>query len=133
MYEAKRAGRNRHAIFDDSMHERVVHALAVQFGTGYSSLACLHLLPVDTVKIDRSSITHAETVEYHRVLIEATLRVARTRGMRTVAEGIETPGQAALMRQLCCDAGQGCLYGSPMAPTDLAAWRDRETADLALA
>jgi diguanylate cyclase (GGDEF)-like protein/PAS domain S-box-containing protein len=103
------------------------------FGTGYSSLACLHLLPVDTVKIDRSFITHAETVEYHRVLIEATIRVARTLGMRTVAEGIETPGQAALMRHLCCDAGQGYLYGRPMAPSDLCAWLDRKTADLAVA
>ena len=103
------------------------------FGTGYSSLACLHLLPVDTVKIDRSFITHAQTVEYHRVLIEATIRVASTLGMRTVAEGIETAGQAALMRQLCCDAGQGYLYGRPMAAADLAAWLNRETAALAVA
>ena len=99
------------------------------FGTGYSSLACLHLLPVDTVKIDRSFITHALSVEYHRVLIEATIRVARTLGMRTVAEGIENAGQAALMRQLCCDAGQGYLYGRPMAPADLVAWLDREPAE----
>ena len=102
------------------------------FGTGYSSLACLHLLPVDTVKIDRSFITHAETVEYHRVLIEATIRVAGTLGMRTVAEGIETAGQAALMRQLCCDAGQGYLYGRPMLPADLVSWLDREPASPAL-
>ena len=101
------------------------------FGTGYSSLACLHLLPVDTVKIDRSFITHAQTVEYHRVLIEATISVARTLGMRTVAEGIETPGQGALMRQLQCDAGQGYLYGRPMAPADLGGGLDRETMHLA--
>jgi len=92
------------------------------FGTGYSSLACLHQLPVDTVKIDRSFIAHAETVEYHRVLIEATIRVARTLGMTTVAEGIETAGQAALMEQMACDLGQGYLYGRPMAGEDLAAW-----------
>jgi EAL domain-containing protein (putative c-di-GMP-specific phosphodiesterase class I) len=103
------------------------------FGTGYSSLACLHLLPVDTVKVDRSFVTHAETVEYHRVLIEATIRVARTLGMRTVAEGIETPGQGALMRQLCCDAGQGYLYGRPMSAVDVAAWVGRETAEMAKA
>ncbi|HRD99319.1 MAG TPA: EAL domain-containing protein, partial [Rubrivivax sp.] len=77
------------------------------FGTGYSSLACLHLMPVDTVKVDRSFVRHAETVEYHRVLIEATIRVARTLGMTTVAEGIETDGQAALMQALDCDRGQG--------------------------
>ncbi len=95
------------------------------FGTGYSSLACLHQLPVDTVKIDRSFVKHAETVEYHRVLIEATIRVARTLGMITVAEGIETEGQAALMRELDCDRGQGYLYSAPLEATELERWARR--------
>ncbi len=98
-------------------------ALALDdFGTGYSSLACLHLLPVDTVKIDRSFVAHAETVDYHRVLIEATIRVAQTLGMSTVAEGIETEGQAALMRSLHCDRGQGYLFARPLPADELAAW-----------
>jgi EAL domain-containing protein (putative c-di-GMP-specific phosphodiesterase class I) len=92
------------------------------FGTGYSSLACLHLLPVDTVKIDRSFVQHAQTVDYHRVLIEATLRVAQTLGMTTVAEGIETEGQAALMLQLACDRGQGYLFAKPLDAAALQAW-----------
>jgi diguanylate cyclase (GGDEF)-like protein/PAS domain S-box-containing protein len=92
------------------------------FGTGYSSLACLHLLPVDTVKIDRGFVKHAETVEYHRVLIEATIRVARTLGMTTVAEGIETEGQAALMQALECDRGQGYLFAHPLEATELENW-----------
>ncbi|MDP3083100.1 MAG: EAL domain-containing protein, partial [Rubrivivax sp.] len=106
---------------------RELKSLGVQlalddFGTGYSSLACLHQLPVDMVKIDRSFVNHAETVEYHRVLIEATIRVARTLGMVTVAEGIETAGQAALMEQLACDRGQGYLFGHPMSAEDLRHW-----------
>jgi EAL domain-containing protein (putative c-di-GMP-specific phosphodiesterase class I) len=92
------------------------------FGTGYSSLACLHLMPVDTVKVDRSFVKHAETVEYHRVLIEATIRVARTLGMTTVAEGIETVGQAALMQTLDCDRGQGFLFARPLEAAALEAW-----------
>ena len=92
------------------------------FGTGYSSLACLHQLPVDTVKIDRSFVKHAQTVEYHRVLIEATIRVARTLGMTTVAEGIETEGQAALMLELHCDRGQGYLFSRPLEAQALEAW-----------
>ena len=92
------------------------------FGTGYSSLACLHQLPVDTVKIDRSFVKHAQTVEYHRVLIEATIRVARTLGMTTVAEGIETEGQAALMLALQCDRGQGFLYSRPLEAAALEDW-----------
>ena len=92
------------------------------FGTGYSSLACLHQLPVDTVKIDRSFVGHAETLEYHRVLIEATIRVAQTLGMTTVAEGIETAGQAALMATLRCDRGQGYLFSRPLVAEDLEHW-----------
>ncbi len=96
------------------------------FGTGYSSLACLHQLPVDTVKVDRSFVQHAQTVEYHRVLIEATIRVARTLGMTTVAEGIETEGQAALMHELQCDRGQGYLYSRPLEAAALAQWARAE-------
>ena len=95
------------------------------FGTGYSSLACLHQLPVDTVKIDRSFVAHARDVEYHRVLIQATIRMARTLGMTTVAEGIETQDQAELMAELQCDRGQGYLFGRPMGAADLDRWIER--------
>ena len=79
-------------------------------------------MPVDTVKVDRSFVKHAETVEYHRVLIEATIRVARTLGMTTVAEGIETEGQAGLMQKLDCDRGQGFLFARPLDATALETW-----------
>jgi predicted signal transduction protein with EAL and GGDEF domain len=106
---------------------REIKALGVRialddFGTGYSSLACLHQLPVDTVKIDRSFVSHAEGSDYHRVLIEATIRVARTLGMDTVAEGIETPSQAALLQRLDCDRGQGYLWSAPLAADALERW-----------
>ena len=99
------------------------------FGTGYSSLASLHLMPVDVVKIDRSFVNQSESSAHHRVLIEATVKVACSLGMKTVAEGIETEGQAAILTALDCDKGQGYLYARPM-PADevpgwLAAWRSR--------
>jgi EAL domain-containing protein (putative c-di-GMP-specific phosphodiesterase class I) len=92
------------------------------FGTGYSSLASLHLLPVDTVKIDRSFVSEAVTSAHHRVLIEATVRVATSLGMGTVAEGIETAGQAAVVRSLGCQKGQGYLYSKPLLADQLAQW-----------
>jgi diguanylate cyclase (GGDEF)-like protein/PAS domain S-box-containing protein len=92
------------------------------FGTGYSSLACLDQLPVDTVKIDRSFVAHAQGMEYRRVLIEATIRVARTLGMATVAEGIETEAQARHMAELGCDMGQGYHFGHPLDVPALDAW-----------
>ncbi len=117
------------AAQDDAVKEvlRQVKALGValsldDFGTGYSSLSCLHELPVDTVKIDRSFVSRAENSAYHRVLIEATMRMAQTLGLSTVAEGIETQQQAALMLQLGCDRGQGYLYSKPMEAVDMMAW-----------
>ncbi len=92
------------------------------FGTGYSSLACLHLLPVDTVKIDRSFVSQADTSAHHRVLIEATVRVAHSLGMDTVAEGIETAEQAAVVGQLGSDKGQGYLFSRPLDTQALERW-----------
>ena len=92
------------------------------FGTGYSSLSCLHQLPVDTVKIDRSFVSVAQTSDYHRVLIEATILVAETLGMSTVAEGIETAEQADMMRRLRCHKGQGYLFSPPLALGPLIQW-----------
>ena len=101
------------------------------FGTGYSSLASLHLLPVDTVKIDRSFVSEAVTSAHHRVLIEATVRVARSLRMGTVAEGIETACQATVVRQLGCDKGQGYFYSKPLLAADLALLLSARTASAA--
>lgn len=92
------------------------------FGTGYSSLSSLHLLPVDTVKIDRSFVSQSDTSAHHRVLIEATVKVAQSLGMKTVAEGIETASQAEVVRALRCGKGQGYLFSRPLPPADLLAW-----------
>jgi diguanylate cyclase (GGDEF)-like protein len=98
------------------------------FGTGYSSLSSLHLLPVDTVKIDRSFITLAATSRHHEVLIEATVKVARSLGMNTVAEGIETPAQAALITAQGCGKGQGYLYSKPISADAIEDWLGETTA-----
>jgi EAL domain-containing protein (putative c-di-GMP-specific phosphodiesterase class I) len=92
------------------------------FGTGYSSLSCLHELPVNQVKIDRSFVSQAPHSDYHRVMIEATIRMAQTLGLQTVAEGIETSEQAALMAALGCRKGQGYLYSRPLSAPDLERW-----------
>jgi diguanylate cyclase (GGDEF)-like protein len=92
------------------------------FGTGYSSLASLHQLPVDTVKIDRSFVSQSATSHHHRVLVEATVRVANSLGMNTVAEGIETAAQAAVVRELGCDKGQGYLFSRPLSADDIVQW-----------
>jgi EAL domain-containing protein (putative c-di-GMP-specific phosphodiesterase class I) len=114
----------------DACIQSALHALKAlgvtlaldDFGTGYSSLACLHQLPVDTVKIDRSFVRDAQRSDYHRVLIEATVQVARSLGMKTVAEGVETAGQLELVRSLQCGKAQGYLFSRPLPGAELPAW-----------
>ena len=98
------------------------------FGTGYSSLSSLHLLPVDTVKIDRSFVSLAASSAHHKVLIEATVLVARSLGMTTVAEGIETVEQANVAHAQGCDKGQGYLYSRPLESAALLEWLDSHAA-----
>ncbi len=100
------------------------------FGTGYSSLSCLHELPIDVVKIDRSFVKLAQTSDYHRVLIEATVLMTRTLGMGTLAEGIETLEQASMMRTLGCGKGQGYLFSRPLERDVLVQWLRTEGTEI---
>jgi diguanylate cyclase (GGDEF)-like protein len=117
------------AAQDDAIRSRLLElkglgvTLALDdFGTGYSSLSSLHQLPVDTVKIDRSFVSRADTNLHHRVLIEATVLVARSLGMGTVAEGIETCEQAGVVRELGCERGQGYLFSRPLSAAQATEW-----------
>jgi len=109
----------------DRLHELKAIGITLaldDFGTGYSSLSSLHQLPVDTVKIDRSFVCQADTSQHHRVLIEATVKVAQSLGMNTVAEGIETEAQAAAVREQQCAKGQGYLFSRPLTSLALLDW-----------
>jgi EAL domain-containing protein (putative c-di-GMP-specific phosphodiesterase class I) len=77
---------------------------------------------VDVIKIDRSFVNEAVTSAHHRVLIEATVWVAQSLGMATVAEGIETPQQLAVVRALGCEKGQGYLFSRPLTDEKLTTW-----------
>jgi diguanylate cyclase (GGDEF)-like protein len=87
------------------------------FGTGYSSLSVLRNFPADKLKIDRSFIHEIETVPSAAAVVLAVISFARALGMRVVAEGVETAGQAAFLRQHGCDEIQGYLVARPL-PAD---------------
>ena len=113
------------ALIQQRLHE--LKALGVKlalddFGTGYSSLASLHQWPVDVIKIDRSFVSQVTTSAHHRILIEATVMVARSLKMKTVAEGVETEEQAELLTAQKCDEAQGYLYARPMGGADATRW-----------
>ncbi|RTL64371.1 MAG: bifunctional diguanylate cyclase/phosphodiesterase [Hyphomicrobiales bacterium] len=92
------------------------------FGTGYSSLASLHQLPVDVLKIDRAFVRQLESSRHHRVLVEATLMVAQSLGLGTVAEGVETLEQAQILRRLTCTSAQGYLFARPLTAEAAGQW-----------
>ncbi|GGD78941.1 bifunctional diguanylate cyclase/phosphodiesterase [Lacimicrobium alkaliphilum] len=84
------------------------------FGTGYSSLSYLHSFPVDQLKIDRSFIQATNEKKITLDIVTSIVRLAQSLGIQSVAEGLETPEQKALMKQLNCDYGQGYMLGRPM-------------------
>lgn len=84
------------------------------FGTGYSSLASLRELPVDLLKIDRSFVGGMTTNTQDRALIKAAIDLARSFGLTTVAEGVETQEQLRELMALDCELAQGYLWSPPV-------------------
>lgn len=85
------------------------------FGTGYSSLAHLRDTPVEALKIDRGFVAGVLDTSRDRALIVATLDLARTFGLSTTAEGIETEPQRRELTRLGCRYAQGYLWSPPIA------------------
>jgi diguanylate cyclase (GGDEF)-like protein len=84
------------------------------FGTGYSSLSYLKKFPFQTLKIDRSFIVDLEQCPASVAIVQAVIDLAAKLGMRTIAEGIETPAQLQQLRRTRCDAVQGYWLAHPM-------------------
>jgi diguanylate cyclase (GGDEF)-like protein/PAS domain S-box-containing protein len=83
------------------------------FGTGYSSLSRLSMLPVDTLKIDRSFTSGLPDNQVSSALVSTIIALARTFQLVTIAEGVETAGQLETLRKLGCEQSQGYLHGKP--------------------
>jgi len=87
------------------------------FGTGYSSLSYIQVLPITLLKLDRSFIMYLEEDEISREIVSAVIRIAKSKKIETIAEGIETIGQAEILKESGCDHAQGYFFGKPM-PAD---------------
>lgn len=92
------------------------------FGTGYSSLSYLKRFHIDYLKIDQSFVRDIETDANNRTLSNAIIVMAHALGLKVVAEGVETSGQLALLKEAGCDFAQGYYFSMPLAADAFEAW-----------
>ena len=92
------------------------------FGTGYSSLAYLTTLPISELKIDRSFVRDLGVTPQSSAVVTAIIALARSLGLRVVAEGVETLRQMEVLHRLGCSLMQGFLFSRAVPPDELQRW-----------
>ncbi|MEW6707441.1 MAG: EAL domain-containing protein [Pseudomonadota bacterium] len=95
------------------------------FGTGYSSLAYLTTLPISELKIDRSFVRDLGITPQSSAVVTAIIALARSLGLRVVAEGVENLRQMEVLHRLGCGVMQGFLFSRPIPPEDLERWLEQ--------
>ena len=95
------------------------------FGTGYSSLAYLTTLPISELKIDRSFVRDLGITPQSSAVVTAIIALARSLGLRVVAEGVETLRQMEVLHRLGCGVMQGFLFSRAVPPDDLQRWLEQ--------
>src|SRR5262249_52437565 len=73
-------------------------------------------LPIDVIKIDKSFVDGIDTSDHQQALVDGIIRLARTLGLETIAEGIENEAQRDRLQAMGCRYGQGYLLAMPMPP-----------------
>ena len=96
------------------------------FGTGYSSLTHLRRLPVTELKIDKSFVMTMTTNDQDAVIVRALVDLGRSLGLKTVAEGVESPDAMELLRSYDCEEAQGYLFSRPLPATQFLTWLERQ-------
>jgi diguanylate cyclase (GGDEF)-like protein len=89
------------------------------FGTGYSSLGYLRQLPVTLLKVDRAFLQGFGQLDDVTALLRSMVGLGRDLGLTVTVEGIETPRQLRLLRELGVENGQGYLFAHPLDEDDL--------------
>lgn len=115
----------KHAItIMHQLRERGIHLALDDFGTGYSSLSYLRKFPLNTLKIDKAFVDDCST-NIGKAMIDTIVTIARNLSLSTVAEGVETSEQKALMASMKCDFIQGYLYSKPLSASDFAKFANK--------
>ncbi len=95
------------------------------FGTGYSSLAYLTTLPISELKIDRSFVRDLGITPQSSAVVTAIIALARSLGLRVIAEGVETLRQMEVLHRLGCGVMQGFLFSRAVPPDELQRWLEQ--------
>jgi diguanylate cyclase (GGDEF)-like protein/PAS domain S-box-containing protein len=101
----------------DNLHERGIRMSIDDFGTGYSSLSYLKRFQIYKLKIDQTFVRDITVDPEDKAIVSAIISMAGALGMQTIAEGVETEGQLAFLREQGCREGQGYLFSKPL-PAD---------------
>jgi EAL domain-containing protein (putative c-di-GMP-specific phosphodiesterase class I) len=92
------------------------------FGTGHASITAIRRFGVQRIKIDRSFVTCVDSDREQQRVVAAILSMAETLGLDTLAEGVETPGEHAMLAQLGCRHVQGFGIARPMPADEVEDW-----------
>ncbi len=103
-----------------SLHGAGYRLALDDFGTGYSSVAYLDHFPIDTLKVDRSFVREVNLQPFRRNLLGGIIQLAKRLQLDVIAEGVETPGELAVLESESCDVVQGFLTGPPLPPDEFA-------------
>ncbi len=98
------------------------------FGTGHASITSIRRFSVRRIKIDRSFVTRVDEDREQQKIVSAILSMAEQLGMETLAEGVETPGEHAMLAQLGCGHVQGFGIARPMPAEETTEWIARHLA-----
>jgi len=103
------------------------------FGTGHASITSIRRFAVRRIKIDRSFVTRVDEDRDQQKMVAAILSMAEQMGLQTLAEGVETPGEHAMLAQLGCGDVQGYGIARPMPVDDTMTWIPRHCAAIGVA
>ncbi|WP_257984380.1 putative bifunctional diguanylate cyclase/phosphodiesterase [Neobacillus cucumis] len=100
-----------------------IHLSIDDFGTGYSSLSYLKILPIDTLKIDRSFTRNIFIDPKDASLVSTIITMAHNLGLKVIAEGVETTEQLHFLKQQKCNGAQGYYISKPIPAKEITeAW-----------
>ncbi|GIF16515.1 putative bifunctional diguanylate cyclase/phosphodiesterase [Actinoplanes teichomyceticus] len=105
-----------HAV--ETLHRAGVLIALDDFGTGHSSLGLLRTVPVNVLKVDKSFVDEITAGGGRAVIVDALIHVSKGLGLRAVAEGVESAGQAVYLREIGYEYAQGFYFGRPVTEPD---------------